>query len=106
MRSALRSARAGSLSVTTKLFDASAGTSVNGLPHIMAAESPPGLCSIAFAAFTAWRMEPVSVMSSSPRTSAGTVTFAVTGRTSPATMRNSSRAARSPVLKKSTCGYV
>jgi len=82
------------------------GTSVNGLPHIIAAESPPGLCSMAFAAFTACRIDPVSVMSSSPRTSAGTVTFAVTGRTSPATMRRSSRAARSPVRKKSTCGYV
>ena len=47
---------------------------------------------MAFAAFTAWWIEPLSVINSSPRTSAGTVIFAVTGFTSPATMRSSSLA--------------
>lgn len=75
-----------------------------GLPHIRAAAMPPGEASTAWARWTAKRIAPVSVISSSPRTRAGAGTMALTGLTSPDRTRSRARAERWPVEKKSMCG--
>jgi hypothetical protein len=68
------------------------------------ADRPPEPVSIPLARSITRPNSPVSVINSSPRTSAGTGTTAVTGLTPAARIRRRSRAARRPVWKKSTWG--
>jgi hypothetical protein len=96
-RTASRSARDASPSVATRLREQRPGTSVNGFPMNMPATIPPGLASMVWACRMIPPSRPEAVISSSPRTSAGMVTAAVTGWISPVRMPSSTRAARCPV---------
>ena len=83
-------------------FEQRSATSVNGLPINKPPDKPPGPFSIAIARCTNWPKSPLAVMHSAPRTSAGIGTRTITGLTPPASRRNSNRAERCPVSKKST----